>query len=259
MIKEIKSKNYQILHVDFSIYDGRPLYIIGDFMDILKIEGVANPSNVLVRFNEGDFIPIDAATPANTPFYSLQLKNLEGNQGKITLLIGQEYFRVATQTISILRDLVGLAKTTDIQKIIDRLPSSLTAAGNLKVSLQETTIKQPIDVQDHWSESVVLLPSAARTASGSTDDIDVGRFLYAEICVDITAVSGTDPTLDVYIEGKNQYTGKYKILFSHTGLNAVQTIWDTIILLAFRYIRVRWVVGGSAPSFTFSVSAEMKS
>ncbi|MEM4473938.1 MAG: hypothetical protein QXY75_03025 [Candidatus Bathyarchaeia archaeon] len=259
MIKGIKSKNYQILHVDFSVYDGRPLYVSGDFMDILKIEGITNPSNILIRFNEGDFIPIDAATPANTPFYSLQLKNLEGNQGKITLLIGQEYFRVATQTISILRDLVGLAKTTDIQKIIDRLPSSLTAAGNLKVSLQETIIKQPIDVQDHWSESVVLLPSAARTADGVSGDIDVGRFLYAEICIDITAVSGTTPVLNIYIEGKDRYTGKYKVLFAHENITSVQTIWDTITMLAFTYIRVRYTISGTSPSFTFSVSGEFKS
>ncbi|MEM4975860.1 MAG: hypothetical protein QXT64_00875 [Desulfurococcaceae archaeon] len=141
----------------------------------------------------------------------------------------------------------------------DRLPSTLTAAGNLKVSVEESSIKQPVDIQDHWVESVVLLPSGARTASGSTADIDVGRFLYGEICIDITAVSGTNPTLDVYIEGKNQYTGKYKVLFSHTGLNSVQTIWDTITLLAFRYLRVRWIISGTSPSFTFSVSGEFKS
>jgi len=148
---------------------------------------------------------------------------------------------------------------TILKAIKDKLPDSLTAAGNLKVSLQETTIKQPVDIQDHWTENVVLLPSAARTSGGNTVDIDVGRFLYGEICIDITAVSGTDPTLDVYIEGKDQYTGKYKVLFSHTGLNSVQTIWDTITLLAFRYLRVRWIISGTSPSFTFSVSAEMKS
>jgi len=148
---------------------------------------------------------------------------------------------------------------TILEAIRDRQPASLTAAGNFKVSVEESPIKQPVDIQDHWVESVVLLGSGARTASGNTGDIDVGRFLYGEICIDITAVSGTNPTLDVYIEGKNQYTGKYKVLFSHTGLNSVQTIWDTITLLAFRYLRVRWVVGGTSPSFTFSVSGEFKS
>ncbi|MEM2405645.1 MAG: hypothetical protein QXR05_10930 [Candidatus Methanomethylicia archaeon] len=146
-----------------------------------------------------------------------------------------------------------------IIQIVEAIRRFITAAGNIKVALKEADIKQPVDIQDHWVENVVLLPSAARTASGNTTDIDVGRFLYGEICIDITAVSGTNPTLDIYIDGKDQYTGKYKVLFSHTGLNSVQTIWDTITLLAFRYIRVRWVVGGTSPSFTFSVSGEFKS
>jgi len=117
-----------------------------------------------------------------------------------------------------------------------------------------------VDIQDHWSESVVLLPSGARTASGNTGDIDVGRFLHGKFCLDVTAVSGTTPTLDVYVEGKYQYSGKYETIWSQTGITAVGTFTSPIISpLVFRYVRVRWVVGGTSPSFTFSVEAEMKS
>ncbi|MEM0459293.1 MAG: hypothetical protein QXZ31_05460 [Thermofilaceae archaeon] len=144
-------------------------------------------------------------------------------------------------------------------KLLATLSALLTAAGNLRVSLQETTIKQPVDVQDHWTESVVLLPSAARTASGNTADIDVGRFLYAEVCVDVTAVSGTDPVLNVYVEGKNRYTGKYKTLLSFENISSVQTLWGTISPLIFTLVRVRWTISGTSPSFTFSVSGEFKS
>jgi hypothetical protein len=144
--------------------------------------------------------------------------------------------------------------------VIDKaLRSFASAAGNLKAALAEATIKQPIDVQDHWVESVALLPSAARTASSNTADIDVGRFICGEICLDVTAVSGTSPSLDVYIEGKNQVSGKYKTLFSQTGITAVWTWWFTITTLAFKYIRVRWVISGTSPSFTFSVGLEGKS
>ncbi|MEM3895380.1 hypothetical protein [Thermofilum sp.] len=148
---------------------------------------------------------------------------------------------------------------TIIKAIRDRLPSSLTASGNLKISLQETTIKQPVDVQDHWCENVVLLASAARTSGGTSSDIDVGRFLHGEICINVTAVSGTSPSLNVYVEGKDQYTGKYKVLHSSTGLNSVQTVWATVSPLIFTYIRVRWEISGTSPSFTFSVSMEGKS
>ena len=146
-----------------------------------------------------------------------------------------------------------------LEAVRDRLPASKTASDNLKIALVETTIKQPVDIQDHWQESVALLPSAARTTSGNTADIDVGRFICAEICLDVTAVSGTNPTLDVYIEGKSQVSGKYKTLFSQTGINSVGTWWFTITTLAFKYIRVRWVIGGTNPSFTFSVGLEGKS
>jgi hypothetical protein len=149
---------------------------------------------------------------------------------------------------------------TILKAVRDRLPTSKTASDNLKVSLQETTIKQPVDIQDHWQENIVIAPSAARTASGNTSDIDVGRILKAEICIDVTAVSGTTPTLDVYVEGKDQLSGKYKTLFSQTGINAVGTFWTpNPIDIAFKYIRARWVIGGTSPQFVFSVGMEAKS
>jgi hypothetical protein len=160
---------------------------------------------------------------------------------------------------AVLKDSAG-AELSDYVKNLDVALSALrTAAGNLKAALVEATIKQPIDVQDHWQESATLLPSAARTASGNTADIDVGRFMCGEICLDVTAVSGTNPTLDVYIEGKDRLSGKYKTLFSQTGITAVGTYWFTITTLAFKYLRVRWVIGGTTPSFTFSVGLEGKS
>jgi len=148
---------------------------------------------------------------------------------------------------------------TILKAIRDRLPSSLTASGNLKVAEVETTIKKPVDIQDHWVESVTISPSSAKTASGNTADIDVGRFVKGEVCVDVTAVSGTTPTLDIYIEGKDQLSGKYKTLWSQTGITGVGTFWLTITDLIFKYIRARWVIGGTTPSFTFSVGMEGKS
>jgi cell wall-associated NlpC family hydrolase len=149
---------------------------------------------------------------------------------------------------------------TILKAVRDRLPTTLTASGNLKVAEVETTIQKPVDIQNHWQENVAIAPSAARTASGNTNDIDVARFLKAEICIDVTAVSGTTPTLDVYVEGKDQLSGKYKTLFSQTGINAVGTFWTpNPIDIAFKYIRARWVIGGTSPSFTFSIGLEGKS
>jgi hypothetical protein len=129
----------------------------------------------------------------------------------------------------------------------------------LRISIQGSGIAVPIDIQSHYNENVAILPSAARTASGITSDINVEKFIAAEVCVDVTAVSGTSPTLDVYLEGKDQLSGKYKTIWSQTGINAVGTYWSpTISTLAFKYIRLRWVIGGTSPSFTFSCGMEGK-
>lgn len=133
----------------------------------------------------------------------------------------------------------------DFRKILDE---KSTTIGNLKVAIYE-----------HISDSIVLLGQATRTTSGVSPDINVSKYLYGELCIDVTAVSGTSPVLNIYVEGKDRYSGKYKVLFAHENITTAQTIWDTITILAFSFIRVRWTISGTSPSFTFSVSMEAKS
>ncbi|RLE65087.1 MAG: hypothetical protein DRJ47_06225 [Thermoprotei archaeon] len=137
------------------------------------------------------------------------------------------------------------------------------SSGNLKTVISDSDIQVPTDARNHWYEAVTLLSSAARTSSGTGDDVDVGRFIAGVICIDVTAVSGTSPSLDVIIEGKDEVSGKYKTIHSETGITATGTYWKTITLstdppLAFKYIRARWTISGTDPSFTFSVSMSAK-
>jgi len=102
----------------------------------------------------------------------------------------------------------------------------------------------------------MTLYSGTVTANGNTADIDVSTISALEIELKVTTVSGTSPTLDVYIEGKFEATGDYKTLASQTGITATGIWFLTIDPLRFRYIRVRWVVGGTSPSFTFTVAGQ---
>jgi hypothetical protein len=160
---------------------------------------------------------------------------------------------------TILKDSTGAELSSYIKNLDKALSALLTASGNVKIALVETTIKQPVDIQDRWQEGVTIASSGARTAGGNTSDIDIGRFLYGEFCLDVTAVSGTTPTLDVYIEAKDQLSGKYKVIWSQTGINAVGTFWSGVLTLPYKYVRARWVIGGTSPSFTFSIGLEAKS
>jgi hypothetical protein len=105
-------------------------------------------------------------------------------------------------------------------------------------------------------KSAVAVYSGTVTSSGSSSDANVSQFSVIELELKVTSVSGTTPTLDVYIEGKFENTGDYKVLASQTGITSTGTWFFTVNPCTFRYIRVRWVVGGTSPSFTFRVDAQ---
>ncbi len=100
---------------------------------------------------------------------------------------------------------------------------------------------------------VTLAGTAARTASGDSGVVPgFGDKVSLRAQVEVTASAGTSPTLDVVIEdtldGTNwnvvgafaQKTGP-----SREVINITSPFSDRL--------RARWTVGGTTPSFTFSV------
>jgi len=127
----------------------------------------------------------------------------------------------------------------------------------LRISIDASSIAVPIDKQYVYKEPMTLY-SGAVTASGNTADIDVSRFSSIRVALKVTAVSGSSPTLDLYIEGKYEATGDYVALLSKTGVTATGFYeLGQLDNLTFRYVRVRWVVSGTSPSFTFTVAGEV--
>jgi len=98
-----------------------------------------------------------------------------------------------------------------------------------------------------------LVASAARTASGDSGSLTgwgAARTLRAQL--NVTAASGTSPTLDVVVEdtvdGTNWNTVAtfaQKVATGREVVNYSGLFSDTL--------RVRWTVGGTSPSFTFAV------
>jgi hypothetical protein len=114
----------------------------------------------------------------------------------------------------------------------------------------------PVDQQYRRKGNLGTLYSGTVTANGNSANISVDDFSAAELELKVTAVSGTNPTLDVYIEGLFEATGDWKPLAQQTGITTTGTWFFTINPLIFRYIRIRWVVGGTSPSFTFTVAGQ---
>ncbi|RLJ01197.1 MAG: hypothetical protein DRP08_05870, partial [Candidatus Aenigmatarchaeota archaeon] len=107
-----------------------------------------------------------------------------------------------------------LTNITSIRTQTDKLQFDVD--NNLKINLTTSEIIQPVEPQSHWAEAVTLLASGARTASGNGDDVDVGRFIVGELCINVTEVSGTFAAgegLRVIVEGKDEVSRKYKVIY----------------------------------------------
>jgi hypothetical protein len=122
--------------------------------------------------------------------------------------------------------------------------------------ISETGIAQPVDLQYRRKENLGAIFQGTVTTSTSTTDFDVSFYSSVRFMVKVTSVSGTTPTLDVYVEGKYLQTGDYEPLLSRTGITSPGTYFlGQLDNLPFSVLRVRFVVGGVSPSFSVIVTA----
>lgn len=103
-----------------------------------------------------------------------------------------------------------------------------------------------------------ILASAARTASVNSADIINQSGSKLAVYLDVTAASGTTPTLDIAVKAKDPASGKYFLIGTFTQKTGI--ISDAIFIgsgadveFATKTYRVECVIGGTTPSFTFSV------
>jgi len=110
--------------------------------------------------------------------------------------------------------------------------------------------------------------SAARIVSGNSEDFTNPNAKGGIFVLDLTAFSGTGPTVQLIVEGKDPVSGGYyPILTSAVIAGAVaKTVFRVYPLLVAvanltvqdmlpRTWRLRWVIAGTTPSLTFSVGS----
>lgn len=108
------------------------------------------------------------------------------------------------------------------------------------------------------SNVITALDSEARTASGNSDSQDLGQWVEMIIIVDVTAVSGTNPTLDIQLQYSpddvNWYDDETEYFLQFYGVK------DSIAKLTNfgQYVRIKYTIAGTDPSFTFSVDLILK-
>jgi len=116
---------------------------------------------------------------------------------------------------------------------------------------------------------VTILASAARNAAGNSSDLTNHNAKGIMIYVDVTAVSGTSPDLDINIQMKDPVSGDYQGIMENLNISAagnyiiivypgaVETTAfgaiETQGLPLPRTWRIYYTIGGTTPSFTFSI------
>lgn len=119
------------------------------------------------------------------------------------------------------------------------------------------------------AEQKELLASGARTISGEgSAAIDLGKFREGYVILNVTAASGTTPTLDVKIQisPDGGTTWEDFITFAQktaTGAESKRfSSYQAIAAGAGPFgdrMKVIYSIGGTTPSFTFSVKGILKS
>ena len=107
--------------------------------------------------------------------------------------------------------------------------------------------------------TVLNQASAAKTATGNSADLAVGPYTELTVDINITAVSGTTPTIQVFIDRKG-VDGIYYAIWQSVSQTAVSVMSTSIgagcaITQSLgTTVQLRWVITGTTPSFTFSAS-----
>lgn len=137
----------------------------------------------------------------------------------------------------------------------------------------------PIPYVNGHATNFTLLPSTTQTASGTASGyLPVQGFTQALLQLSVSAASGTSPKLDLYLQTRlpdattytdlahfTQATGTGNWYVSMiTGANSAAAVQDaalaagTVASIDFQgFWRLKWVIAGTTPSFTFTVYASL--
>jgi len=104
-------------------------------------------------------------------------------------------------------------------------------------------------------QQLVYIPPTTVTTNGDSGNtplvIIIGQVVV--FFINVTAVSGTTPTLNIYIDIQDPISGAWAQQDASPQITSPQMLPMAEPVRSTKY-RVRWVVGGTSPSFTISVN-----
>lgn len=106
------------------------------------------------------------------------------------------------------------------------------------------------------TEDVILAPSAARNAAFEGGALELGDRQTLRLLLNVTAASGTSPTLDVTVKTRRDASDAWRTVAAFaqaTGVGSERKCFSGLD----REVKVDAAIGGTnTPSFTWSVTGE---
>lgn len=118
------------------------------------------------------------------------------------------------------------------------------------------------------NKTIVALAAAA--AGGNTANLDNAFWAGVQLGINITAITGTAPTLTVIIEGQDDASGVWYAMLTSAALTAtgftLLTIYPAVAAVANVSVpqvlpktwRVRYAVAGTTPSVNATIGASLQ-
>ncbi len=109
------------------------------------------------------------------------------------------------------------------------------------------------------TQNIQVLPSAARTTSAQSGAIDVGDYIEGLLLINITAASGTTPSMTLKVQA---YDDANAVWYDLPDSIAAQTAVGKVLVRLANFgeqIRLDYAITGTTPSFTFSAQFVAKS
>lgn len=115
----------------------------------------------------------------------------------------------------------------------------------------------------------LALTLTAASASANGHDLENMSCKGAHFTIDVTAITGTTPTVTVTIEGKDEFSGKYYTILASSAISTVSTtvlkVYPALTAAANsvandivpKMFRVRATIAGTGPAVTATVGVSL--
>lgn len=104
-------------------------------------------------------------------------------------------------------------------------------------------------------DAIDLSPAAAVTSSGSGNAIEMGGNGILRLLLNVTAASGTTPSLTVTVETRYDAADSWRTVAAFAAKTAVSAE-RKVFAGVDRQARISWAVSGTTPSFAFTCTGE---